>query len=350
MSNPTLPTDSTHALPEGWQKLAYGGEIPSNLRVSWIARLQILPFLVSFWWAAVTACRRCDIIHCHWTISGLVAYLATRQAPRPIVVSARGSDVHLMQGRLVGWLNRRVFRWVDTVIAVSDDIADKIEAAGVDRRKIRVVYNGVGPEFRPRDRQAMRRELDLPESKFIVLFVGLLVPIKGVDVLLQAMSEMADDRFLCVVVGDGPSRAQLERQAEELNIAERCRFAGQRPAFEIPRWLCAADVLVLPSRSEGRPNVILEAHACGLPVVATRVGGTPELIRQDETGILVDPGSSAALVAGLIRISDDRFRAALGKAAREAVEQGDSSWQASAERVMGIYGDLLGREVGTCAA
>ena len=222
-----------YVLPESWQKLAYGGGIPSNLRVSWIARLQILPFLVSFWWSAVTACRRCDIIHCHWTISGLVAYLATRQAPRPIVVSACGSDIHLMQGRLVGWLNRRVFRWVDAVIAVSDDIADKIEAAGVDRDKIRVVYNGVGPEFRPRDRQAMRRELDLPESRFIVLFVGLLVPVKGVDVLLQAMSEMADDRFLCVVVGDGPSRAQLERQAEELNIAERCRFAGQRPAFEI---------------------------------------------------------------------------------------------------------------------
>ena len=330
-----------YLLPEKWQQLAYGGGIPSNIRASWISSLQIPPFLFGFWWAAVGSCKRCDIVHCHWTISGLVAYLATRFSPRPLVLSVRGSDLHLMAGKLLGWLNRRIYQRMDVVIAVSHDIAEKLEASGLERDKIRVVHNGVGPEFRPGDRLAMRQRLDLPESRFIVLFVGLLVPVKGVDVLLEAVHILSQERLYCILVGDGPWRQDLEHRSRSLGVEEQIRFAGRRPSSEIPAWLCAADVLALPSLSEGRPNVVLEAQACGIPVVATRVGGTPELVRHEDTGILVEAGSPTSLAAALERLSnDDALRLALGRAGRASIEEGDSTWGATAAKVAEIYREL----------
>jgi len=309
--------------PEKWQRLAYGGGIPSNLRVSWISRLQIPLFLICFWWAAIGACRRSDLVHCHWTISGLVACLAMRLFSRPVVLSVRGSDVHLMTGRAMGWLNRRIYSCMDVVIAVSEDIAEKLELAGVDRKKIRVVYNGVGPEFSPRDRQMARRELGLPKSRPIVLFVGLLAPVKGVGFLLEAVPLLNDSSVYRVLVGDGVSRRELAV------------------------WLSSADILALPSLSEGRPNVVLEAQACGIPVVATRVGGTPELVRDGQTGILVEPGSAASLAEGLSRLlTDVHYRQTIGRAGRASVEEGDSTWEASAAKVNDIYRELSrGNEV-----
>ena len=328
--------------PATWQRLAYGGGIPSNIRVSWISRLQIPFFLICFWWAAIGACRRSDLVHCHWTVSGLVACLAMRLYSRPVILSVRGSDVHLMTGRALGWLNRRICRCMDVVIAVSEDIAAKLERAGVDRKKIRVVYNGVGSEFSPRDRQMARRELGLPESRFIVIFVGLLVPVKGVEFLLEALPLLNDSNVYCVLVGDGVSQSELEAKARDLGIAEQVQFVGRRAASEVPLWISSADVLALPSLSEGRPNVVLEAQACGIPVVATRVGGTPELVRDGQTGLLVEPGSAASMARGLGRLLGDApFRDSIGRAGRAMVEEGDSTWEASAAKVHDIYRELL---------
>mgnify|MGYP001254024940 CR=1 FL=1 len=328
--------------PATWQRLAYGGGIPSNIRVSWISRLQIPFFLICFWWAAIGACRRSDLVHCHWTVSGLVACLAMRLYSRPVILSVRGSDVHLVTGRALGWLNRRICRCMDVVIAVSEDIAAKLERAGVDRKKIRVVYNGVGSEFSPRDRQMARRELGLPESRFIVIFVGLLVPVKGVEFLLEALPLLNDSNVYCVLVGDGVSQSELEAKARDLGIAEQVQFVGRRAASEVPLWISSADVLALPSLSEGRPNVVLEAQACGIPVVATRVGGTPELVRDGQTGLLVEPGSAASMARGLGRLLGDApFRDSIGRAGRAMVEEGDSTWEASAAKVHDIYRELL---------
>jgi len=328
--------------PATWQRLAYGGGIPSNIRVSWISRLQIPFFLICFWWAAIGACRRSDLVHCHWTVSGLVACLAMRLYSRPVILSVRGSDVHLVTGRALGWLNRRICRCMDVVIAVSEDIAAKLERAGVDRKKIRVVYNGVGSEFSPRDRQMARRELGLPESRFIVIFVGLLVPVKGVEFLLEALPLLNDSNVYCVLVGDGVSQSELEAKARDLGIAEQVQFVGRRAASEVPLWISSADVLALPSLSEGRPNVVLEAQACGIPVVATRVGGTPELVRDGQTGLLVEPGSAASMARGLSRLLGDApFRDSIGRAGRAMVEEGDSTWEASAAKVHDIYRELL---------
>ena len=329
-------------LPGRWQRLAYGGGIPTNLKESWVSRLQVPLFLLGFWLEALWSGRKCSLFHCHWTISGLVAYGAARLRRRPVVLTVRGSDLHLMQKGLIGWVNRRTYRWMDRIIAVSEDIAGRLREAGVGPDKIRVVYNGVDPRFHPRDPVDMRRRLGLPEGRFIVVFVGLIVPVKGVDVLVRALQLLDDERLLCVLVGGGPLSDELQEESERAGMADRVLFCGAQPTADIPLWLNAADVLVLPSRSEGRPNVVLEAQACGVPVVATRVGGTPELIRDGETGLLVESGDAPALAAGLLRLMDDEAcRRRLGRAGREAILASDLTWEASARRVGEIYREVL---------
>ena len=219
-------------------------------------------------------------------------------------------------------------------------LAISTEALGVPKSKIKVVANGVDRRFQPADRRVMRERLGLPDGEFIVLFVGLLVPVKGVDLLVGALAELVDPKPLCLLIGDGPERPELERQAAELGVGERLRFVGCRSSDEIPTWMGAADILVLPSRSEGRPNVVLEAQACGLPVVATRVGGTPELVCDGKTGLLVESEDVAGLADALQRLRIDRgLREALGRAGREQAD--GMTWAVSAEKMAAIYRDLL---------
>ena len=322
------------------QRVAYGGGIPTNLRRSWLARLQVPFFLLGFWFGALRRVRRGGLVHCHWTISGLIAYWATRWWRCPLVLSVRGSDIHLVGSGMMAQLHRLIYNWMDVVVAVSEDIAANLEALGVPKSKIKVVANGVDRRFQPADCRVMRERLGLPDEEFIMLFVGLLVPVKGLDVLVESLAELADPKPLCLLVGDGPERPELERQAVQLGVSDRLRFAGRRSSDEIPTWMGAADILVLPSRSEGRPNVVLEAQACGLPVVATRVGGTPELVCDGKTGLLVESEDVADLADALQRLRIDRgLREALGRAGREQAD--GMTWAVSAEKMAAIYRDLL---------
>ena len=326
--------------PASRQVVAYGGGIPTNLRTSWAARLQVPFFLLGFWWRAIARVRRARVVHCHWTITGLVAYLATRLWRRPLVLSVRGSDIHLVDKGLLALLHRRIYGWMDIVVAVSEDIAEKLAQSGVPRKKIRVVANGVDRRFQPGDRAEARRRFELPATECIALFVGLLVPVKGLEVLLEAVAGLDGEKPLCLLVGEGPLQPELERVANARGIADRLRFVGRRPSDEIPAWMAAADMLVLPSYSEGRPNVVLEAQACGLPVVATRVGGTPELVRDGATGLLVASGDAQGLAAAVGRLQrDEALRQTLGQAGRAQARE--MTWTASAEQMTAIYRELL---------
>ena len=326
--------------PAARQAVAYGGGIPSNIRNSWAARLQVPFFLLGFCWRALWKVRNGDVVHCHWTISGLVAYVSTRLWRRPLVLSVRGSDIHLVEHGLVAQLHRKIYARMDLIVAVSQDIAEKLAAIGVPRDKVRVVCNGVDRRFQPGDRQAARRRLDLQAGDFIALFVGLLIPIKGLDILVEALAKSQTGELVCLLVGDGPLLSELQQQAADLGVGDRLRFVGRQPSDEIPDWMAAADVLVLPSRSEGRPNVVLEAQSCGIPVVATAVGGTPELVQDGETGLLLEPDDPQALAAAIDRLrSDSGLRDRLVQAGRE--QAATLTWAASAEQMADIYRDVL---------
>jgi glycosyltransferase involved in cell wall biosynthesis len=325
-----------------WQRLAYGGGMPTNLRESWMARLQVPFFLVAFWWNALRMAPRSKLFHCQWTISGLVGYLSTRWIRRPVVLTVRGSDFHLTSSGAGARLNRFIYQHVTSVLAVSQDLARQMSASGIEAEHLHVVTNGVDARFHPRDASTYRAELGLPEEGVIALFVGLLVPVKGLDHLIDGLQQLLDLPLTCVLVGDGPLEQHLKERLAD-GLEDRVVFAGRQSALEIPKWMAAADLFVLPSLSEGRPNVVLEAQACGLPVVATAVGGTPELVEDGVSGMLVAPADAEALAKAMrLLVTDSVLRQRLGFAARERIVSGEYSWDASAERTCQIYTSVLG--------
>ena len=332
--------------PEKWQSVAYGGGIPTNIRTSWKTRIQLPAFILGFLSAVFKQRVDVQVVHCHWTVSGLIASLIFgRQVP--IVLSVRGSDVKLFNNFYYKLLNRYIISRMSCVVAVSDDLANSLKDIGVNEKKIRVIPNGVSARFQPGDRIASRRQNNLPEESFIILYVGMFVPVKGLDILVDALSNWQNEvNWKCVLVGDGPEKSTIIDSIHHSGLDRQFIFAGSQEASRIPVWMQAADLLVLPSRSEGRPNVAIEAQACGIPVVATRVGGTAEIVNDGTTGLLVDPENSVALEAALTSLKcDEDLRKQMGHNAYAKLKEKGLTWEENATKLHKIYEELLARKV-----
>lgn len=203
-----------------------------------------------------------------------------REHRLPVVIKVHGSDVLTIARGTPRWeMTVESLRKADGVVAVSEDLAAKVREMGADREKVRVVMNGVDTKlFCPGSMMESRRALGLDEQMPTVLYVGNLFPVKGVDVLVQACGVLRGQMpFVCYMVGAGFMRGKLQRQIAALGLEECVKLVGTRAHRELPAWFRAADVVVLPSRSEGVPNVLQEAAACGTRFVASRVGGVPEV-------------------------------------------------------------------------
>lgn len=234
---------------------------------------------------------------------------------------------------------------LDAVVAVSRKMADAAERLAVPRRPVEVVPNGADRAiFFPRAVEEARARLGLPQHEKIVSYVGKLVPRKGVDTLIEAMGILAGRDTptpLLVVAGIGELRESMEARAAELGIAGRVRFLGKLPHDDVPLAMAAGDVFVLPSLSEGLPTVVCEAMSCGRPVVATAVDGTPEIVRDGETGFLVPPKDPAALAAALAQVLDDPALAARMSYRADVIAAERYTWDANARDMERIYSELL---------
>lgn len=228
------------------------------------------------------------------------AMLAARRARLPLVVGARGSDLRV-RDRISRALTRSVLHSARRILVVSEDLGRvAVDGYGADPRRIRVIPNGCDAAiFHPQDRGAARAALGIPEQARLVVYIGRLVPEKGLRELLDAMDMLAgtDPAVSLAMIGEGPMRAELEARIAAMP-AGRARLVGAQPPADVARWMAAADLVTLPSYSEGHPNVLVEAAACGRPVVATPVGGIPEVV-DGATGILVPPRDAPALAGGL---------------------------------------------------
>jgi len=334
-----------YMLPERWQCVAYGGGIPTNIRKSWRTRIQLPVFIFGFLWGVFKQRVGFQVVHCHWTVSGLIAsWVFSKHVP--IILSVRGSDIKLFDNYFSRVLNRYIISRMDCVVAVSNDLAHSLKNIGVKKERIKVIPNGVSSRFQPGDRATSRLENNLPKECFIILFVGMFVPVKGLDLLVDALSDWGEDNdWKCVLVGDGPERALIVDRIRNYGLEKQFVFAGSQAVDRIPMWMQAADLLVLPSRSEGRPNVAIEAQACGIPVVATRVGGTAEIVKDGKTGVLVDPENSDALEAALSLMKcDEKLRLKMGQRAHMHVKERGLTWEKNAKEMQELYTDLLVRK------
>jgi glycosyltransferase involved in cell wall biosynthesis len=244
------------------------------------------------------------------------------------------------------WVDRLLYRLSDRILVPSQ--ASKrmvVEKEGIRARRISVVYNGVDPEvFAPlHDRAEIRAELGIGAGEVVAGTVGRLSPEKGgVDLLIRAMASLRAEypQVRLVVVGDGPLRPQLESMAGEVGLP--VIFTGTRT--DVPRLLGAIDLFVLPSLLEAMPIALLEAMAMRLPVVATRVGGVPEIVRDGIDGLLVAPGSAAALHAAIGQlVGSPALRCRLGEAAQARVLS-RFTIEGMVKRVEGIYDRLLAKK------
>ncbi len=232
---------------------------------------------------------------------GFAAVQCGRMLRLPVVVSCRGSDInHMAVPRLQGGMIRAALRACNRVFVMSDEMRARVLPWGLDAARVEVVSNGVdATRFQPAERSAARAALGIRTAEHVLVCVSRLSPEKGIDVLVDAMAQLKGSSARLYVVGDGAERDALATRARAAGVSENVVFKLTRPHDEIPRWLAAADVAVLPSRTEGMPNAVLEALACGRPVVATAVGGTRELITDPALGRLVAPGDAAALANAL---------------------------------------------------
>lgn len=221
----------------------------------------------------------------------------------PFAALVMGSDINdLAQRPLLREQIRLALDRACAVFAVSSALGQKVIELGVPANRVIVQRNGVdGAQFQPGDRRVARQKLGVPPDDPLIGLVGNLVHEKGADVFIEAVGTLAATRgnaVRVVVIGEGALRQHMETRAAALGVVDRIRFVGRRPAHEMPTWMTAFDVLCLPSRREGCPNVVLEALACGRPVVASAVGGVPELVN-DRNGILVPAEDPSALARGL---------------------------------------------------
>lgn len=278
-----------------------------------------------------------DLVYAPWAYpDGWAAVHLARRAGLPVVLRIHGSDVMLVdhyRGRGQG--TRFALREADGVIAVSQELANRAIKLGAAPERVKVIIDGVNTSvFKPGDKRAAQARLGMSADMRHFLFVGNLVEVKGIDVLLKACAQfpalLGDWRLH--LVGEGQLKWPLQQLALALKLNERVIFHGSKVQEQLSDWYRAADVFVLPSRSEGLPSVLLEAANCGTPWVASRVGGIPE-IAQAGAERLVDPDNPAQLAQAIVDIV---FQPTMGaryisrdqrEAADEAAEFMEMTWR-----------------------
>jgi len=280
-----------------------------------------------------------DLILSFWVHpDGEAAVRVARERALPAVTVVGGSDVLLLAQDPVR--RRRVLnvlRASDSVVAVSSDLRDKILSMGISSEKVHVWSRGIESfHFTSGSSAVARNRLGIPASVPVLIWVGRMVPVKGLDVLLRAclLLRSRDIDYRLYLIGDGPLRRELTAQTVTGGLSERVTFVGPKLHDELPDWYRAADLTVLPSRSEGLPNVLRESLACGTPFVASHVGGISE-IGDNSCRILVPPEDPQALAeaiqGGLCRWAS---------AERPVISPRFMTWSESAESLLRILKPL----------
>jgi teichuronic acid biosynthesis glycosyltransferase TuaC len=276
-----------------------------------------------------------DLIDAHYFYpDGAAAALLGREFSRPVVITASGTDLNVLPRYAVPrrWIRYAAGRAAG-LVTVSLALKHQLTALGVAAERIAVIANGVDLEmFRPADKASIRTRHLL--SGTVLLSVGNLLPFKGHDIAVSTLPLLPDATLL--IAGSGPDHRRLKRLAQDCGVTERVRFLGQVAHRELSDFYAAADVLVHMSSREGMPNVVLEAMACGTPVVAGAVGGIPEIVSPPLHGRLLPSRTPQALAEAVNELS--RFppdRSAIRRRAEEF------TWETSTQRQTEQFSSIL---------
>jgi glycosyltransferase involved in cell wall biosynthesis len=338
--------------PLNYQRLCYRDGLLNNLRNSRLAAVQspffiLAEFLFLLW---ILNKKKIDLVHAHWSLpQGFLGLLAKYVLKIPCVTTLHGSDVFGLRHPIFRSLNKLAISRADFCTANSlatAKMAQRISAC----ENLAIVPMGVDPNRFQKAVEIDRLKKELKLDGEIILSVGRLVDLKGTDYLIKALPEvlMRFPGAKALIIGSGPQKNLLLKLAKDLHIEENMLFIDQIAHTELIKYYSVADVFVLPAiandkgETEGFGVVLVEAMACGLPVIGSDIGGIPDIIKNGETGLLVRQKDPQDLGNQLIRLlTDADLKEKLVRNARKLVEA-QFSWEVVAERFIEIYRDVLG--------
>jgi glycosyltransferase involved in cell wall biosynthesis len=296
----------------------------------------------------LTRARGIQIVHAHEYKTDLLALMLSRVESIVPLATVHGWTGHTRRERLVYYpADKRILRRFAHLIAVSSDIQDELVRHGADPGRVSVVLNGIDHRIayrRTERRETMRRKLGIGPGEQLIGAVGRAEPQKRFDLLLDVFASLVTERpgLRMVIAGDGSLRSELEARADALGVGRTCQFLGHRR--DVVDLHSAFDLLVQSSYYEGTPNAVLEAMACGTPIVATDVGGTREVARPGLEALIVPPQSHEGLRAAIVECLDNPASALHRAAAARARVETELSFDARMTRVERVYVELAERQ------
>ncbi|MFK7956128.1 MAG: glycosyltransferase [Lysobacterales bacterium] len=278
-----------------------------------------------------------DVIYSLWVSpDGAACQHLGNEMGVPVVMKSGGSDIHSVDPA-AREVTQRALRTADQLITVSKALGDDAIELGLPPKQLTVVYNGIDQQmFHIQDGAQARQRVGLPAEPFIFCCVARLHPVKNLGLMIDAFAQMQKKDCLLTLIGDGPERQALERQAISSGAGDRIRFVGETAYEEIPHWINASDAITLSSHNEGVPNTLIEALSCGRPVVSTRVGGIAEVVQPPEHGLLVPAGQVKEYANALDWVATQSWdRARL----RQSISQ--YTWDQNAQNTMACFENVI---------
>jgi glycosyltransferase involved in cell wall biosynthesis len=334
--------------PLKYQCVAYGNGIPTNLRRSWAARVQLFFFISSFTWFIGKLIRESDIVHAHWIEPGFLSLVWNRIYRKPLIVSLHRCNP---AGVIGAYLYNAVLRHADYILFNGTYTRKRGGFPLSELPPHDIVPPGVDTDrFFAKPESQYKRDTGSVGERATVLGLGSLIPVKGFIHLIEAMpSILAEMDCQVVIGGDGPEREKLLKKARELKVAERLTLLGKVFRDDVPCLMRQADVFVLPSMpqrsgdTESLGMVLAEALSSGTPCVASHTGGVGDIVEHEVNGYLFKPGDASGLAQSVVALlrSPEKLRI-MGKTGRKKIEE-HFSLPTVSEKVASVYKSLLSK-------
>ncbi len=294
-----------------------------------IDNFRLITYLISLFFKLMWTTRKynIDIIHSHSAIpTGFIGVIVAKIMKKPVLITAHGMDINNFEGNT---FFKRLIKFslnnCNKTIAVSKNLASKMMSFGVEEEKIIVLRNAVDTNrFKPLKNKTLRNSYNIKENTVLILFIGYLDIFKGIFELIDAFYEVntKNRNTKLIIIGEGPKEEELKEKVLEMGLKKSVIFTGKISPADIPKYYQSADIFVLPSHTEGFPLVIIEAMACGLPVIASSIGGIPEIIEDNVNGFLVSPHDISVLVYKLnILINNPNLREKFAHVSLKIIEK-----------------------------
>jgi len=279
-----------------------------------------------------------NIMHFQGIDISLFTFILVKIQKKPYIIWAQGSDVYF-QSKIKRLTSKIILKNADAVIALTEDMKNHLK--NIYEREILIIPNGIDlSKFEYLSKDNYYKVFGFDKNIKIILYVGSFRPVKGLKYLIEAMKIIGNKEKRLFIIGHGKEKDDLENQVKNLNLEDCITFIGKIPNQEVFKYMASSDVFVLPSLSEGFPIVILEAMASGLPIVATKVRGLPEIFKDGQNGFLVETRNPEKIAEKILLIlNDENLSKRISKNNLEEVKKYD--WKIVIDKLENVYFNII---------